>query len=70
MNNLRGFDASEFLIQAAMFESEFIVIDTKGMKDCGVEVSDVHWVLGYVVAPIIGSTILKALFDAAAGHPD
>ena len=46
------------------------VVDAEAVEDGGLQIMDVDWVPGHVVAKIVGLAVGDARFDAAAGQPD
>jgi hypothetical protein len=61
--------SSQFLVQTLKFVGQFVVVDTKAVKQGGIEVSHVHGILHYVVAEFIRLSIRYAWFDSSSGHP-
>ena len=45
------------------------MVDAQAMENGGVQVADMHRVLGDVVAEVVGRAELDAGLDAAAGQP-
>ena len=64
------FDAGEFAVEAAEGVCELFVVDAEDVEHRGVEVAEVDWVLGDVVAEVVGAPVLDAGFDAGASEPD
>ena len=62
-------DVGQAEVAALAAEGEAFVIDTKLVQDGGVEVVDVDFVLGGVVAKLICGTVGDAGFHAPSGHP-
>ncbi len=53
LNHASGFDARQTIIQSLRFERESLVVDSKQVKDRGVEIADVHRILDNVVAEVV-----------------
>ena len=45
------------------------MIESEGVKHGGVQIVDVHLVLGHLVSKLIGGTVNLSAFNASAGHP-
>ena len=70
MHDACGFDTGEAFFEALVGEGESFVIDAETMKHGGVEIANVHGILGDVVGMGIGLAKVHTGLDAAAGHPD
>src|SRR6187431_2504354 len=50
--------------------SQLLMVDTKAMQDCRLEIVHVNRILDHVESKVIGRAMGDASFDAAAGHPE
>ena len=57
-------------IPAGVAEGEFFVIEAELMKDGGMQVMHVDFVLDGHVADVVGDAVGEAGFEAATGDPD
>src|SRR3954454_25086658 len=64
------FDPGEFGVEAAERVGELFVVDAEDVEHRGVEVAEVDWVFGDVVAEVVGAAELDAGLDAGASEPD
>ena len=62
-------DISEAEVAALAAESEAFVVDAELVKNGGVEIVDVNFILGGVIAEVIGGTVGEAGLHSSAGHP-
>ena len=62
-------NTGQAVIQALVRKGETLVVDSQLMKHRRVEVANVDWIFGDVVAEVIGLTVADTALDAAAGHP-
>ena len=69
-HHLRGFDAGEFLIEAAVGVGEAMMVEAELVEHGGVEVADVVRILGNLPTEIVGRADGMAALDAGSGHPD
>ncbi len=53
-----------------MLVGQFGVVKAQLVQDRCMQVMDMHWVLGDIVAKFVGLAMYDARFDAAARHPD
>jgi len=63
-------DVGETIVAALEFEGELFVVDTKEVKDRGLEVVDVDFVFHGIEADVITRSVGDTRLHAAAGHPD
>jgi len=63
-------DVGEAEVAALGSVGEAGVFDAHEVEDGGVEVVDVDWVFGDVVAEVVGGAEGEAFFDACAGEED
>ena len=63
------FDSGQALLQALVWESELVIVDSEAMKNGGIQFVQVYRVLGDVIAEIIGFSVGDPFFDSAACHP-
>src|SRR6476660_2812468 len=63
-------DVGEAEIAARIAIGETLVVKTHELQDGGVQVVDVHRILGGTEAEFVGRSVGLATFDAAAGEPD
>jgi hypothetical protein len=61
------FDAGEFGVEATEGVGELFVVDAKDVEHRGVEVAEVDWVFGDVVAEVIGAAEFDSGLHAGAG---
>ena len=59
----------QLLIEPLKLVGESLVIDSHAMEDRRVQVVDVHWVFGDVVAEVVGLSEGDATFDSPSCHP-
>ena len=57
-------------VAALVTVGELFVVEAHEAEDGGVEVVDVHGVLGHVVTEVVGGAVGEAGLDTAAGHPE
>ena len=57
-------------VAALKLKCQLCVIDAQAVKNGGLQIVDIHRILGDVVAVIVRCAIGDAWLDAAAGHPD
>ena len=69
-NYLRGFDASEPVIESLEFLSETLVVDAESIEKGCVKVADVDGVFDSGIAKFVGSAVDVAGLNARAGHPN
>ena len=62
-------NSGEALIQALVRKAETLVVDSQLMKHRRVEVANVDWIFGDVVAEVIGFTVADTTLDTATSHP-
>ena len=62
-------DVGEAEAAAVVGVGELLVIEAELVEDGGVDVVDVGFVDGGVVADFVGFAVAHAAFDAASGHP-
>ena len=63
------FNAGEALVEALRAERKTAIVDAERVKDCGVEIVDMNWLVDDVVAEVVGFAVDDTWADAAAGHP-
>jgi len=56
-------------VAALTAEGEAFMVDSQLVKNSSMEVVDVNFVLGGVIAKVIGRTVGEARFHSTAGHP-
>ena len=62
-------DIGEAEVAALAAEGEPFVVDAELVKNGGVEIVDVNFILGGVIAKVIGGTVGEAGLHSSAGHP-
>ena len=62
-------DIGEAEVATLAAEGEAFVVDPELVKNGGVEIVDVNFILGGVIAEVIGGTVGKAGLHSSTGHP-
>ena len=64
------FYTGNFFIESAVGEDEPVVVDAHLMKNGGIKIPDMNWILCYAPAVIIGFSVGNTSLDSTPGHPD
>ena len=62
-------DIRQAPVDAIVTEGELFMVNTKQVKDRGMDIVAISGILSHFVAPLVGSTIGHSALDTAAGQP-
>jgi hypothetical protein len=70
LENTLWFYSGKTLLEALEWKYESLVIDSHALQYRGIEIVDMHRILGDIVAKVIGCSQLHASSDATSRHPN